>query len=147
MDYKHILVALDFSEASESILRRALDISERHGARLTLLHVVDYLPPLGFADDFTPSPAALIDEQDLLERGTRSLERYAERHRLGTEVERRVELGSPRREIVAMAAHRGIDLIVIGSHGRHGLGRFLGSTAHAVLNDADCDVLAVRATD
>jgi universal stress protein A len=147
MDYKHILVALDFSEASGQTLRRALDIARRHHARLTLLHVVDYLPPLGFADDFTPTPAALIDDQELLERGVRALERYAERHRLAPEVERRVELGSPRREIVAMAAQRGIDLIVIGSHGRHGLGRFLGSTANAVLNDAACDVLAVRAAD
>lgn len=147
MSYKHILVALDFSDVSGQILQRALDIAGQYGARLTLLHIVDYLPPLGFADDFTPSPAALVDEQELVERGVRSLARYAERHRLGAEVERRVELGSPRREIVAAAAQQGVDLIVIGSHGRHGISRFLGSTASAVLNAAGCDVLAVRVSN
>ncbi len=146
MSYQHILVALDFSDASAQILQRALDIAGQYGARLTLLHIVDYPPPLGFADDFTPSPAVLIDEQELVEQGTRSLARYAERHRLGPDIEQRVELGSPRREIVASAAEHGVDLIVIGSHGRHGIGRLLGSTASAVLNAAGCDVLAVRVT-
>lgn len=43
-----------------------------------------------------------------------------------------------------MAEEQKADLIVIGSHGRHGLGRLLGSTANGVLQGAPCDVLAVR---
>lgn len=147
VSYSHVLVALDFSEVSDRIMQRALDLARLYEARVSLLHMVDYLPPLGFADDFTPSPAVLIDEQELVERGARSLARYAERFGLGAETERIVQIGSPRQEIVAIAAQRGADLIVIGSHGRHGLRRLLGTTASAVLNDAVCDVLAVRVHD
>jgi universal stress protein A len=43
-----------------------------------------------------------------------------------------------------MAVERGADLIVIGSHGRHGLQLLLGSTANGVLHLSECDVLAVR---
>lgn len=146
MPYRHVLIALDFSEVSDRVMRRGLEVSRLCEARLTLLHVVDYLPPLSFADDFTPSPAVLIDEHELVERGNDSLARFAERHQAG-HAERLVQLGSPRQEIVSVAAERSVDLIVIGSHGRRGLRRLLGSTASAVLNDATCDVLAVRTHD
>jgi len=52
--------------------------------------------------------------------------------------------GAPRQEIVRFAKEQAVDLIIIGSHGRHGLDRLLGSTARSILNDAPCDVLAVR---
>jgi universal stress protein A len=147
MSFRHMLVALDFSPTSERVLQRALDLAGSTRATLTLLHIVDYLPPLGFADDFTPSPAVMIDEQNLVDGATRTLERYAERFGLADGVARVVRVGTPRQEIVRLATERGVDLIVIGSHGRHGLRRLLGSTANAVLNDAACDVLAVRADD
>ena len=47
-------------------------------------------------------------------------------------------------EIAHAAERHGADLIVVGSHGRHGIGRLLGSTAHGVLHRAPCDVLTVR---
>ncbi|MEW8014407.1 MAG: universal stress protein, partial [Candidatus Sedimenticola endophacoides] len=55
-----------------------------------------------------------------------------------------VEVGVPKREIVRVAQEHGADLIVLGSHGRHGLQLLLGSTASGVLHLAGCDVLAVR---
>jgi nucleotide-binding universal stress UspA family protein len=55
-----------------------------------------------------------------------------------------VELGAPQHEIVRVAKEQGVDLIVVGSHGRHGLQLLLGSTANGVLHLAACDVLAVR---
>lgn len=148
MPYKHILIAVDFSDVTDRVIERAVELARGEGgSRLTLMHVVDYLPPLGFGDDFTPSPAVLIDEQTLVRNGAHALERYAERHRLGPEVDRLVQFGTARQEIVSIADQRAVDLIVIGSHGRHGLRRLLGSTANAVLNDAACDVLAVRVHD
>ncbi|MDR2876743.1 MAG: universal stress protein [Chromatiales bacterium] len=141
--YKHILIAVDFSDITDHVIKRANELAR--GAHLTLIHVVDYLPPLGFGDDFTPAPTVLIDEQMLMDNGARILKHHAERHHFGPEVDRLVRFGTPRQEIVAAADQRAVDLIVIGSHGRHGLRRLLGSTASAVLNDAVCDVLAVRA--
>jgi universal stress protein A len=55
-----------------------------------------------------------------------------------------LEMGSPKSEIVRVAQENKVDLIVIGSHGRHGLALLLGSTANGVLHHATCDVLAVR---
>jgi universal stress protein A len=55
-----------------------------------------------------------------------------------------LEQGDPRDEIIRVAKENQVDLIVIGSHGRHGLSLLLGSTANAILHHAVCDVLAVR---
>ncbi|MFQ5488912.1 MAG: universal stress protein [Gammaproteobacteria bacterium] len=141
--YARILVAVDFSSAAGTVGRQALELARRHDGELLLLHVVDYLPPLGFADDFTPSPALLVDEQELLKQGKISLKKYADKMDLSGARQLTV-LGAPKQEIVRIAAEEHCGLIVIGSHGRHGLARLLGSTARGVLNDAPCDVLAVR---
>lgn len=144
MPYAHVLVAIDFSEATDRVVRRALRVAAPFGAKVTLLHVVDYLPPIGFADDFSPSPAVLIDKDELIANGRRSLDEIAARLGLPADLPRVALIGSPKQEIVKAAAERGADLIVIGSHGVRGLGRLLGATATGVLNDATCDVLAVR---
>ena len=146
MPYSHILIAVDFSDASALVVRRAAGIAQQNAAKMSLLHVVDYLPPLGFADDLLPAPALLVDERELLEHGTSSLEAFARKTGLTGEVRCHVLLGTPHRQIVEFAGTHGVDLIALGSHGRHGLGRLLGSTANAVLNHAACDVLAVRIT-
>ena len=55
-----------------------------------------------------------------------------------------VNAPSTKEGILGAAKEHGADLIVVGSHGRHGLALLLGSTANAVLHGAPCDVLAVR---
>jgi universal stress protein A len=60
------------------------------------------------------------------------------------EGQRWVELGSPKLEIIRVAEKMAADLIVVGTHGRHGFGLLLGSTAASVVNHALCDVLSVR---
>jgi len=55
-----------------------------------------------------------------------------------------LETGSPKLELVRIAKENKVDLIIVGSHGRHGLALLLGSTANGVLHHAKCDVLAVR---
>lgn len=144
MSYLHVLVAIDFSEISNKVIRHALDVAGRFEARITLLHVVDYVPPLGYADDFSPTPLPDINEEELIANAERSLAEMAERHGLDDSAERIAMIGAPKEDIIRIAAEHGADLIVIGSHGVRGLDRLLGTTARAVLNDAVCDVLAVR---
>ena len=60
------------------------------------------------------------------------------------ECEKSVVIGQPAHEIRNLAESGNFDLIVIGSHGRHGLGLILGSTANGVLHGAPCDVYVVR---
>jgi universal stress protein A len=64
-----------------------------------------------------------------------------------TEDRQWLEMGSPKLEIIRVANENDVDLIVVGSHGRHGLALLLGSTANGVLHHATCDVLAVRLQD
>lgn len=142
-DYSHILLAVDFSPASAQVAGRAQGLVSRYQCRMTILHVVDYLPPVGFSDDFTPSPALLLDERELVASGRRTLARFASEQGL-QERPQEVLIGAPHHEIVRYASDNGVDLIVVGSHGRHGLGRLLGSTAAAVVGHSHCDVLAVR---
>ena len=55
--------------------------------------------------------------------------------------------GVPKQEIIHIADQEQVDLIVVGSHGRHGLSLLLGSTANSVLHYAKCDVMAIRLRD
>jgi len=140
--YEHLLAAVDFSPSTETMMQRAVDLVERYAARLSVIHVVEYLPVALDAELMLP-PLAGIEEQ-LLDNARKRLEELTER--LGVkQASRYVELGSTKLEILRIAEARGVDLIVMGSHGRHGLARVLGSTASAVLQGAHCDVLAVRA--
>jgi len=85
-----------------------------------------------------------VNEQELVDVAKKQLERMAERAGL-TQCNHEVILGNARSEITRQAIEKQCDLIIIGSHGRRGLGRLLGSSADSVLHQAECDVLAVRA--
>ena len=56
----------------------------------------------------------------------------------------RIEFGSVKNEVLRLAKELKVDLIVTGSHGKHGLSLLLGSTANAILHGAECDVLIVH---
>jgi len=140
-DYKQILLAVDFSPESEAIGRRAVDLTRRYGARLTLIHVVANLYEEPIYDLMSSFPADV--EEQLVKHADESLRELA--GRLGVaEAECVVQLGTPKTGIISAAKDRGVDLIVLGSHGVHGFELLLGSTANAVLHAAPCDVLAVR---
>ena len=142
--YKKILVALDFSPESEAVGRRAVELAERCGARLSLIHVLEYLP-MDLGDGMLPVEPMGFDE----ELENQAKERMAElAAKLGLEHSpRRLEVGATRGEILRAAEEEGCDLIVVGSHERHGLALLLGSTANSIVHHAPCDVLAVRIHD
>ena len=139
--YQHILLAVDFSKDSELVASRAVQIMKKYNARLTLLHVVANVYEEPVYDLMSSFPVDI--EEKLIENANRSIESLAEKLGL-PDAERIVEMGTPKTTIVQAAKQREVDLIVLGSHGVHGLGLLLGSTANAVLHAATCDVLAVR---
>ncbi|MGZ8247271.1 universal stress protein [Methylomagnum sp.] len=142
MAYRHILLAVDFSEHSERAVAKAQELARGDGAELSVIHVVEYLPTL----DSSFGPIAPFDAElteQLIDSGRKRLGELADR--LGVPDHRRwIEMGSPKTEIIRIAEEQKADLIVLGSHGRHGLARLLGSTASSVIHHAGCDVLAVR---
>jgi universal stress protein A len=140
------LIAVDFSESADQVIARALDIAKQSNANVSLLHVVDHLPPLGFGEEPLIAPDWMIPEQQLMDEAKKSLHNFAQKHSLQN-CEQTVALGTPHVEVVHYADEKNIDLIVVGSHGRHGVRLLLGSTANGILHHAGCDVLAVRIKD
>jgi len=138
--YKKILLALDLSAESEQLKEKAKTIAEANQAELTLVHVIE---PLSFAyGGDVPIDLATIQDQ-LDAHAEKKLSSYSED--LGYPVAKKLVLtGHTETEIHSAADEHDIDLIIVGSHGRHGLSLLLGSTANGVLHGAKCDVLAIR---
>jgi universal stress protein A len=142
MNYKTILMAHDFSDSGGRALERAAELARANGATLHLLHVVEYLPPVDTSfGAVSPFEVDLTDQMVESSR-TRLTALGAE---MGIPADRCwVEVGSPKLEVIRIAEEIEADLIVVGSHGRHGIALLLGSTASSVVHHAKCDVLAVR---
>lgn len=123
---RHVLFPTDFSPASESAGRTAAEFARHFGATLHIVHVV---PPV---TDPTSAPRKMLDVVA----------------RLGGDLPVVSEIlsGQPARRIAAYAKQAGIDLIVMGTHGRTGVSHLLlGSVAEAVVRRSACRVLTVPA--
>ena len=138
--YDTILVPTDGSEQAETALTHAVALAERYGAALHVLYVVDTGSMAAAGID----GAAVLDE--LENAGEAIISRAVETGtRAGLDAEGAVEYGSPHEAIREYVDDHGIDLIVMGTHGRRGLGRYLlGSVTERVIRTASVPVLAVR---
>ena len=140
---RQILHATDFSRASRPAFARALALAKQDRARLCLLHVL--MPPSPFLGDKLP-PSYL----ELEARARRQAERQlaalvTQAKKAGVRVEAQLTEGLPSEEILRVARRQRADVIVIGTHGRTGLGRiFMGSVAERVLQRSTSPVLTVR---
>ena len=141
-----ILVPTDFGEPSEAALDYARVLAGTFGASLHVLHVLDTpfaagaVSPEGFIADSPAAQARLFAEaHDRLQRRVTPSDRT--RHSARTEI----VTGTTAESIVNYARERGMDLIVMGTHGRSGLAHLLsGSVAQKVVRTAPCPVMTVR---
>ncbi|MCK9563726.1 MAG: universal stress protein [Bacteroidales bacterium] len=141
MSYYHrILVGLDLSAESQQVIDHVKALFEGKDTKISLVHVQE---PLSFAYG-GDIPMDLSEIQDQLEsQAIQRLEEFS--GQLGDlQVDVHVIIGQPANEMHRFARENSIDLIVVGTHGRHGLALIFGSTANGVLHGATCDVLAVR---
>ncbi|XXK45689.1 universal stress protein [Porticoccaceae bacterium nBUS_17] len=141
--YKHILVGLDLSTESQQVVNRVKFLFDNTNTKISICHILE---PLAFTYG-GDIPVDLSDVQTQLQ--DQAKERLSA---LGAELnvsaeDQHVILGHPAQEMHSMAKNFNMDLIVVGSHGRHGLSLIFGSTSNSVLHGAECDVLAVRITD
>tara|TARA_R110000822_G_scaffold60287_8_gene150236 strand:+ start:3090 stop:3518 length:429 start_codon:yes stop_codon:yes gene_type:complete len=138
--YKHILVGLDLSEESQQVVERVKSLYTGSNQKLSLIHVQE---PLSFAYG-GDIPMDLTDVQNQLEdRAKGRLGVIGKELNIATE-DQHVIIGQPAHEMHRFATENNVDLVVVGSHGRHGLSLIFGSTATGVLHGSHCDVLAVR---
>jgi nucleotide-binding universal stress UspA family protein len=136
-----ILHPTDFSQTSKYAFRLACSLARDHGARLVVLHVAP--PPQMVSYEGIPlEPSMSGSYQDELQDKLRQIRAPDP----GVSIETRLEEGFAAPEIVRVAQETPCDLIVMGTHGRTGLGRLLmGSVAEQVLRKALCPVLTVKA--
>lgn len=141
MSYEHLLVAVDLTEECDPVIKRAKAIASASGAKVSLVHIVEPMA-MAFGGD-VPMDLSQLQQQQF-DQAKERLERLKLKY---TELEGancHLTYGQPRQEIHHFAKEQQCDLIVVGSHGRHGLALLLGSTANDVLHGAPCDVLAVH---
>ena len=145
-----ILLAIDDSEFGQEAIRALLAQVHREGTEIRVLHVVE--PAFAYISEDTgilliPSVAKIQEHrrkqaQELV-HGAAEMLREA-----GFKTHEIVDEGDPRHKILDCAAEWDADLIVVGSHGRTVLGRFLmGSVSEAVTRHAKCSVQVVRIKD
>jgi universal stress protein A len=136
--YKHILFATDLTQDTDYLVEKVRSLRGLTGATLALVHVVEPLPGYNYAY------MGIEDvEGQLIEEANQLIAKLAEKLNV-TKDDIHVEVGATKNRILKVADDIKADLIVCGSHGRHGLSLLLGSTANAILHGAKCDVLTIR---
>lgn len=139
--FQHILLPTDFSAPAERATDIAISIGSNFASKLTLLHVIPPAPFYGYEPE-RDWPLTLDElpreAQRVLDDALRKLK---ERYR---NVEGVLASGEPSERILSLARERGVDLIVMGTHGRRGLSHvLLGSVAERVLRGSPVGVLTV----
>lgn len=138
--YKRVLLAVDLTEECRRVALRAKNIAQDSNAELHIVHVIEPLS-LAYGGDI---PMDLSSVQDQIHEQAKShLAEFAKSIDIPPNRQHLV-FGRPESEIHRIADEDEMDLVVVGSHGRHGLALLLGSTANGVLHGATTDVLAVR---
>jgi nucleotide-binding universal stress UspA family protein len=165
--YRDVLYPTDGSDGAEAALANARDIAETYDATVHVLYVAEEPQPHGLASDVevTGSGGMVGDPeggQAAMEGDrTKADERQARAEAHGTDIveaaaERfgdvrtrtAVRAGNPYRVILDYAGANDVDLVVMGTHGRTGLDRYLlGSVTEKVVRTADVPVLTVRGDD
>lgn len=141
--YERILVPTDGSDCSMHAADRAFELADAFDAEVHALHVVDDRAAYGDAGmDFDGT-----DVLDYLrDAGERAIDRFEQRAAdAGVRTTTAIESGVPHREILRYVGDHGIDLVVVGTHGRTGLDRLLlGSVAEKVVRLCEVPVMTVR---
>ena len=145
MAYRKILLAVDFAADNDIIIEKAVNAVHQNNAELLLVHVNE---PMSMA--YSVGPMGGWNQQiaqiqaDMRRHSKDQLEDLG--NKLNVKDSNRFQLdGGAASEIKRLAEEQAVDLIVLGTHGQHGLGLLLGSTANGVLHGVTCDVLVVLA--
>ncbi len=138
LEWGRVLFCTDGSVYSETAMERAFDFAKYMGSEVSAVSVVSY------TDEFYAQAPEVVDK--IVEKAIASMESLKRRAEdKGVKVATFVKEGEPHSKILEVAAQEKSDIIIMGSHGRTGLGRFLiGSVAEKVIGYATCPVLVVK---
>jgi universal stress protein A len=139
-DYS-ILVALELSKEGDApIIAKAKKFQQENKAKMVLVHAVEHMSNYGAAYGVS---AGVDIEEELIKEAEQAMQNLGKELSIPKE-QQIIRIGPAKQVILEEAEQQKSDLVIMGSHGRHGVRLLLGSTANAVLHNANCDVLAVR---
>jgi len=146
--YRHILVASDFSRYSDAALKKGVQLAAPFDAKVSLIHVSEMLTTDIYPTIGELAVPVIIDNPELEKKHLKELEQQLlDQIKKLNYTEKAIQIkaisGHPVDSIIEFARENNVDLIVMGSHGRRGLARLLGSSTNGVINHAPCDVLTV----
>jgi nucleotide-binding universal stress UspA family protein len=145
MDVKTLLVPVDFSETSEAALEYAVELAQKLGARLVVMHAYE-LPVYGFPDGALVASAEVATR--VMTGAQEGLEVMVQRYRgaIKGKLDTVLRQGVPWEEVRSVAEEIGADMIIIGTHGRQGIARALiGSVAEKIIRTSTRPVLTIHA--
>ncbi len=138
--YKHILVGVDFSEISQHLVSRAVELGKVFDSKVTVVHAVDYIPPVYLA---TQLPSTYSSSKDLTTHAEKVLAELVGQFK-DTDINTSIDVGTAKSVLNKTAANLGADLLIVGKQDPTAVDRILGTTAASVINKADLDVLVIR---
>lgn len=143
--YKHLLIASDLSDNSIILCEKAQLLAKALQAKLSIIHIVEHLPLMYAGGEFA-LPLEPSVEQELADEAKINLAEQAKHHHIPKD-QQFVVVGDKKDEIKDFVIKHNVDLVLIGSHDRHGLDYVTGTTANNMLHCLPCDMLAVRVAD
>ena len=145
--YQKVLIAIDLEGGSKEVLSRAAQIiGDAFDAQVTVVNVGHYPMPTYagvYGEGLYSAQEISVDFSAIRAQIVPQIEALIEEVGISG-ASSVVEFGRPADLILELAERDEVDLIIVGSHGKHGIALLLGSTATSVLHHARCDVLAVR---
>src|SRR5262249_19745707 len=138
LPWRHILLSTDFSPSSEAATQAAIQLALKFDSRLTLLHVCEF-PTYPYLDTPYPPMDVMGSIQKVAE--SKLADVLTQVRKEVPKAESMIRIGSPAAEIIAEVEKLSPDLVIVGSHGRRGMSRFLfGSVAERVVREAPAPV-------
>ncbi|MEX2489127.1 MAG: universal stress protein [Pseudomonadales bacterium] len=142
--YKKILLAIDFFPDGKQVIEKAVQMAEDHDAEILLIHVCEPMVTAYPADGISGwGPQMSTLQTEVRNDARKKLDEVAGKLKV-KEANTFLRDGKASSEIHQVAEENKVDLIVLGTHGQHGIQLILGSTANSVIHGVSCDVLAVR---
>lgn len=140
--YSHLLAAIELNDGGELVLKRARDLAKFFGARLSVIHAVEYLP-LDAGESMIAAPVDLTEQMQ--QQAREQLRDLCQRIGL-PEDGAIVAPGAVVAEILRQSADLKADLIVIGHQQRRGLSAMFSHTDESIVHRAPCDVMVLKIT-
>lgn len=138
--YQHLLAAIVFDDAGLAVLDRAHALADQFGARLSLLHVIEYTP-IESGELLMTTPYDVARQLEDEARG--KLQALCRKHSLPEDCAH-VSTGTVVTQIEQLVQQQGVDLVIVGHQPRKGLAAWFSHTEDNLVHRAPCDVLALR---